>query len=582
NKSFSYLDFYKRRVLRIFPALSIVLVSCLIVGWVYLFQDDYKLLGKHVFSGSFFISNFTLWSESGYFDSKSYLKPLLHLWSLGIEEQFYIIWPVVILLCFRSKNHNRNIVLSCATIFIISYAISIFTMASDGGANYYSPASRFWELMAGAIISTLRFIGINTSLSKLMSLLGIILIALSITMIDEKMSFPGYIAIIPVLGASLIIASNGNDLVVSKLLSVRPVVFFGLISYPLYLWHWPIYSFYRSIFAGSPDYHELILLLLSSFFLAILTYYLIEKPLRNARNKYITAILLALSVFGTGLIGAFIFHINGVKDREINKSAGEYASVTDVYNYYKYGELLRGGICHSVQLTAAISNGCIKNGKHNIFIIGDSYAAALFNGLSHYIDNKGSDYIISQMTDGNAPPLFVDGKDDLQRSVITLNNNRINEIKRVQPEVVLLTWSVRGTNGVHDKKLAIDALSLTIKKIKEASPDSRIIFIGPVPEWNANLVKIISNYLSEFKKKPPLYMTYGLNSEISEWDSYFSNNVPKMGIEYISAYKALCNESGCLTRVGNGPDFITAVDWGHLTKPGSDFLFNKIGNKIIK
>ncbi|EHX1202639.1 acyltransferase, partial [Salmonella enterica subsp. enterica serovar Enteritidis] len=179
--------------------------------------------------------------------------------------------------------------------------------------------------------------------------------------------------------------------------------------------------------------------------------------------------------------------------------------------------------------------------------------------------------------DGNAPPLFVDGKDDLQRSVITLNNNRINEIKRVQPEVVLLTWSVRGTNGVHDKKLAIDTLSLTIKKIKEASPDSRIIFIGPVPEWNANLVKIISNYLSEFKKTPPLYMTYGLNSEISEWDSYFSNNVPKMGIEYISAYKALCNESGCLTRVGNGPDFITAVDWGHLTKPGSDFLFNKIG-----
>ncbi|HFH5403328.1 TPA: acyltransferase, partial [Salmonella enterica] len=95
---------------------------------------------------------------------------------------------------------------------------------------------------------------------------------------------------------------------------------------------------------------------------------------------------------------------------------------------------------------------------------------------------------------------FVDGKDDLQRSVITLNNNRINEIKRVQPEVVLLTWSVRGTNGVHDKKSAIDALSLTIKKIKEASPGSRIIFIGPVPEWNANLVKIISNYLSEFKK----------------------------------------------------------------------------------
>ncbi|EDA4529936.1 acyltransferase, partial [Salmonella enterica] len=107
------------------------------------------------------------------------------------------------------------------------------------------------------------------------------------------------------------------------------------------------------------------------------------------------------------------------------------------------------------------------------------------------------------------------------RSVITLNNNRINEIKRVQPEVVLLTWSVRGTNGVHDKKLAIEALSLTIKKIKKASPQSRLIVVGPVPEWNANLVKVISNYTSEFKKTPPIYMSYGLNDEIKGWDKYF-------------------------------------------------------------
>ncbi|MBJ3537948.1 acyltransferase, partial [Salmonella enterica subsp. enterica serovar Derby] len=112
SNSFSYVEFYKRRILRIFPALSIVLISCIIIGWVYFFQDDYKSLGKHVFSGAFFISNLTLWSESGYFDSQSYLKPLLHLWSLGIEEQFYILWPIIILLCFKSKYSKRNILLS--------------------------------------------------------------------------------------------------------------------------------------------------------------------------------------------------------------------------------------------------------------------------------------------------------------------------------------------------------------------------------------------------------------------------------------------------------------------------------------
>lgn len=230
SNSFSYVEFYKRRILRIFPALSIVLISCIIIGWVYFFQDDYKSLGKHVFSGAFFISNLTLWSESGYFDSQSYLKPLLHLWSLGIEEQFYILWPIVILLCFKSKYSKRNILLSCAAIFIVSYTISVFTMAYEGGANYYSPASRFWELMAGAIIATLRFMGIKTSVSKSMSLIGVIIITLSIALINEKMAFPGYIAIIPVIGASLIIASNGNDWIASKILSFKPIVFIGLIS----------------------------------------------------------------------------------------------------------------------------------------------------------------------------------------------------------------------------------------------------------------------------------------------------------------------------------------------------------------
>lgn len=192
--------------------------------------------------------------------------------------------------------------------------------------------------------------------------------------------------------------------------------------------------------------------------LAILTYFLLEKPLRHSAKRSVATIILAVVVFGSGVFGIVTYSMNGIKERSVNKSAGEYASVTNVYDYYKYGELLRGGICHSVLLKDAISNGCIKNSRNNIFIIGDSYAAALYNGLSSYIKNNNKKYVISQMTDGNAPPLFVSGKDDLQRDVSSINSGRIKEIGMVKPEIVLLTWSVRGSNGVHDKKLAIEAL----------------------------------------------------------------------------------------------------------------------------
>lgn len=582
NNEFSFLDFYKRRVLRIFPALLTILVFCLVVGWVFLFQDDYKSIGKHVFSGAFFISNLTLWNESGYFDSQSYLKPLLHLWSLGIEEQFYIVWPLVILACFRFRETPKRLFFSCAVIFIISYTYSVITMNSADGVNYYSPASRFWELMVGAIVAVLKFNGIKTSISKFMPLAGLVIIAGSLFFINEKMNFPGYIAVFPVFGAAIIVAYDGNRALGNRILSIKPLVCVGIVSYPFYLWHWPLYSFYRSVFADAPDVRILILMMALSLLLATLTYYLIEKPIRFGEHKKISSICLSAGVFSTGFAGIIIFLMQGVADRPVNKTAGEYASVTDVYEYYKYGELMRSGVCHSVEIKIAIENGCIKKGDKNIFIIGDSYAAALYNGLDKYIKSKNNGYVISQMTDGNAPPLFVRGKDDLHRDVIDINNKRLNQIKNVQPSIVLISWSVLGANGIHNKEESIKYIGETIKKIREVSSDSRIVVVGPVPEWNDNLIKILSMYYKKEKKTPPVYMSYGLKSSLKEWDNYFANHITDYNAIYISAWKALCNDSGCLTRDGDGPKNVTAVDWGHLTRPGSEFLFNNVGDMIFR
>ncbi|MFV4839005.1 acyltransferase family protein [Citrobacter freundii] len=581
TSNFSFVDFYKRRALRIFPSLLIVLIFSIVIGWVYLFQSDYKSLGKHIFSGSFFISNFILWSESGYFDSQSYLKPLLHLWSLGIEEQFYLIWPVIIILCFKFKNTHKIILISCVLIYFLSYLCSIATMDTPGGANYYSPASRFWELMAGAIIASIKFVGVNTNIFRYMSLYGTLLLMLSMYIIDNKLPFPGYIALMPVLGATLIIASDGNSDLSSKVLSSKPFVFIGKISYPFYLWHWPIYSFYKTVFSSTPNNKTLCVLVAISFVLSILTYFFIEKPIRFSKRKS-SIISLYASILIVGVIGAMIYIEGGVKNRDINRIAGEYASVTDVYDFYKFQELLRAGVCHSVSIEKAISNSCIKNQNKNIFIIGDSYAAALYSGLSNYLSEHRSNYVISQMTDGNAPPLFVKGKSDQGRNIISINNSRISEIKRVKPDIVLLTWFIRGQNAIYSEQGSITSLEFTVNKIREASPKSKIIVIGPVPEWNENLMKALADYYKNKLSPPPAYMSYKLSKDVKLWDDYFSTEIPKMGVEYISAFKALCNENGCLTRVSDGLDNLTAVDWGHLTKPGSEFLFNKIGNKIVK
>jgi len=154
NRSFSILSFYKKRILRIFPALFIVLAATYIVGWFTLTQGDYSALGKHIAGGSFFISNLLLWSESGYFDTSSQLKPLLHLWSLGVEEQFYLLWPLILLAFSKTR---KGIICIGLLVLIVSLTTSILTMHATSGINYYSPFTRAWELMFGALLADLKY-----------------------------------------------------------------------------------------------------------------------------------------------------------------------------------------------------------------------------------------------------------------------------------------------------------------------------------------------------------------------------------------------------------------------------------------
>ena len=320
--TFTYKDFYIRRINRIFPTLSLVLATALIFGWFSLYADEYMQLGKHTAAGAGFVANITLLLESGYFDTASNTKILLHLWSLGVEEQFYILWPPLLLLFRRVRN---SIPLVISVVILISFSANIFYMRVDESVAFYSPLTRFWELAIGSLLAYV-FIKKNEAIpfgaltKNIVSVVGISLIIYSIIFIREA-DFPGFNAIYPVLGAALLIASGSSSFVNRCVISNKAFVFIGLISYPLYLWHWPIFTYLRIITSGDIPERLMWIAVASAFVIAILTYYLWEKPIRYSRNKSRAACLLAMLVFTIGIAGMLIYLSEGIKSRSVVSNA---------------------------------------------------------------------------------------------------------------------------------------------------------------------------------------------------------------------------------------------------------------------
>lgn len=310
--TFSFAEFYIRRIRRIFPALLLVLFLCFIFGWFALLEDEFRQLGKHVLAGAGFVSNFVLWSESGYFDNVAESKPLLHLWSLGIEEQFYIIWPLLVWLAWKSRLGLLLITLSA---LFVSFSLNIYGVENNLIATFYSPLTRFWELSTGGLLAYLTLHKhINTTRltaiqSNAISIIGFALLLLAVFVTKNEHKFPGWWALLPVAGSVLMIAAGTNSWLNNKIFSNKLAIWFGLISFPLYLWHWPLLSFARIIEGTTPDRFVRGSLVLTAVLLAYLTYELVEKPLRFSTGSRKKIIGLSVSMIMLGVAGAGVYKL---------------------------------------------------------------------------------------------------------------------------------------------------------------------------------------------------------------------------------------------------------------------------------
>lgn len=350
---FSFTEFYAHRIKRIFPALIVVLTACYAFGWFALLPDEFKQLGKHMAAGAGFVQNFILWQEVGYFDTVADSKPLLHLWSLAIEEQFYLIYPVLIFVAWRVGLNVLTVVL---LLGLISFGLNILGVSANPTETFFMPQTRFWELLAGSVLAYLQFFKkakLASSmqrwafhpvvfrhppqsarrgevLNSILSVLGLLLLVAAVCFINKSKPFPGYWAVLPVLGAFLLILAGPEAWANRLVLANRLMVFVGLISYPLYLWHWPILSFARIVEGEIPSREIRIGAVVLSFVLAWLTYRLIEKPIRFGKKNWIKTAALSVALVVVGCVGYNTFQRNGLEFRtkqfnNIIKAVGEWA-----------------------------------------------------------------------------------------------------------------------------------------------------------------------------------------------------------------------------------------------------------------
>jgi peptidoglycan/LPS O-acetylase OafA/YrhL len=314
---FSLLRFYDRRIRRIFPALIAVLVATTAVGWFVLFRPEFQMLGKHVAASTLFSENFQLWAESGYFDVSSQKKPLLHLWSLAIEEQFYIFWPMLMYLARRGRV---NFIAMFAVLGALSFAINLYDIHHDPTAAYYSPVGRFWELMIGSCLAYLRVDRpqILDRFKNAQSALGAIFIVVSLVLMNPERDFPGFWALLPTVGTFLLISGGEHSWINRKILSTGPFVWCGLISYPLYLWHWPLLSFAYIVFDDISTSKALVLVVLAVA-ASVLTFLFIERPFRRPSNgaakplallAAMVVVLVCGAVIMTGALRSRLWHFD--------------------------------------------------------------------------------------------------------------------------------------------------------------------------------------------------------------------------------------------------------------------------------
>ena len=520
-----------------------VLIFVLAAGWLLLLPKPYHSVGLHSLASSLFFPNLIFWKEVGYFDAIAETKPLLHLWSLGVEEQFYLIWPLLLMMLGRRP---RALLPALIIVVLTSFAYSCFASLHDRAAGFYSPLSRLWELGLGGILAALP---ISFRSNRAASLLGVLLITGSAILLNRTSVFPGALALLPTGGAAILIAFG------SGFLTWRWIVSLGLISYPLYLWHWPLLSFAAT--SGFTSLWIKLALIVVSIALSWFTYRLVEYPIRF--GKWHTSGVWG-AIAATVAVASFS-SIVVVSDGMPWRYQRENRPVLAMMNYPP-GVDARVRECW-LRAKDPFDDFRSECSRGSVLIWGDSHAGRLYSGFS------ASGAPVAQFTRDSCMPILREHRDTCRQS----NERIIDTIIQLRPKTVILfaAWLSYGIRWPAPDDF-VNSLRSSISRIRPSVEE--IIVLGPAPVWEPNLpMKVFAEWNVQGHLPDRLTPSAKVYRNV---DKILAAAAVNEKAKFISVFEALCDESGCLTHTPPSRSNLLSWDNGHLTTDGARFVLDAL------
>lgn len=589
QNQFSFGDFYIRRIRRILPALLVVVISTIPFSRAFLIPSEYDSYSKSIIATLYFISNILFWRQSGYFDEESSLKPLIHTWSLSVEEQFYIVFPIFLIIIF--KLFKKYIPTFIVTTLLCSFFLAIWAQPELAVPSFYLLPTRVWEFFIGVMAAVYepRWRPSNSAILKsCLSASGILMVFASVTLFDDKsLHNPGFITLLPTLGTGLFLAFGGNGDATGRILSSPLFVRIGLISYSLYLWHQPVFALARANNVDELSFWPKVALFFLSITLAIATWYFIEIPFRNATKVRIRPLLTTLAGGYLILMG---FAMHGLLT---NGDPGRFAdipAIAEKLNNIDRGFEVGGRNCY---LNECKIGNLVE--QPTVALKGDSHAGVLVKSLDEALKAKSR----AAMTLANAgPPIIGDrypayfGGESrrskhiaFHRSVLYDDNIRYVILSARWTHYVLGTGFDNQEGGAETlgewqrqtSKQSAEVLTIFKAGIQDLLDHrKKIVILYPIPEVGSSVPQTIHKKLKR-KDWTPLSTRFDLYKQRNELiigmlDSFGEDK----NIIRIYPDNIMCNTlipGRCAT---HNDDFLFYFDSDHITKPMADILVKDI------
>lgn len=561
NKRFSIINFYERRARRLLPALFFVMLLCIPFAWMWMLPSQVKDFSQSLVAVSLFASNVLFWRESGYFEAAAEEKPLLHTWSLAVEEQYYLIFPIFLILAWRfGKN---RVFWMIVVIAAISLLLSEWGWRNKTTANFYLAPTRAWELLAGSMAA---FIVQKQGVRKdnALALVGLSAIVFSIFLYDETTPFPSIYALLPVLGVVLLVLYADKETFTAKLLSGKAIVGVGLISYSAYLWHQPLFAFARIRTIDQPLPIIMIALSILSILLAYFSWRYIEKPFRQSlrisrKNIFITSIFSIVSLIAIGYAG---HSTDGFKSYLLNAQQIELIDSMERSNLPDCNQI----IDECLQQIEVIGPG-------NIVLLGDSNAYHFSVGLKNISMDLG--YTFQSLTFPGCMPLAefysLDQSPALNAKCLSFNKQikeRLSSLNdRIDVIVVSAAWllyfygkdllknvgNYTGIPVVSNTRLSLDGENQIQTEEREeiffqyfnnlfsqlSSSAKKVIVVGPLPPSIVRFDNKFAIYNPRLIAKDEYF------SSISSFSKVFNNALSSYQVLNIDLASELCSEGVC-------------------------------------